>query len=82
MNPFDDDDATFLVLRNAEEQHSLWPSFLAIPDGWDVDLPESTRSEALGYIERAWPDILPLSVRKRLGRTEAHPTDGTAGGAA
>lgn len=30
-NPFDDVDATFLVLTNDERQHSLWPDFLAVP---------------------------------------------------
>ena len=27
-NPFDDKNATFLVLVNEEGQHSLWPSFI------------------------------------------------------
>jgi MbtH protein len=36
-NPFDDNDGTFLVLVNAEGQHSLWPSFAPVPPGWDVD---------------------------------------------
>jgi MbtH protein len=35
-NPFDDADGTFLVLINDERQHSLWPSFAAIPNGWDI----------------------------------------------
>lgn len=27
INPFDDDNASFLVLVNDEEQHSVWPTF-------------------------------------------------------
>jgi len=29
-NPFDDDNGRFYVLRNKEEQHSLWPTFAAV----------------------------------------------------
>ena len=36
INPFDDDNASFLVLVNDEEQHSLWPTFADIPAGWRV----------------------------------------------
>ena len=27
-NPFDDDNGRFYVLRNKEEQHSLWPTIV------------------------------------------------------
>lgn len=30
-NPFDDDTATFVVLVNDEDQHSLWPTFAETP---------------------------------------------------
>ncbi|MGW2659221.1 MbtH family protein, partial [Streptomyces sp. NPDC001478] len=33
-NPFDDQDGTFLVLVNDENQHSLWPQFADVPAGW------------------------------------------------
>lgn len=36
INPFDDDNGRFLVLINDEEQHSLWPTFADVPDGWKV----------------------------------------------
>ena len=32
-NPFDDENGTFFVLVNDEEQHSLWPTFAAVPRG-------------------------------------------------
>ncbi|MFD0480336.1 MbtH family NRPS accessory protein [Nonomuraea thailandensis] len=31
MNPFDDEDGTFLVLVNEERQHSLWPEHIEMP---------------------------------------------------
>jgi MbtH protein len=61
-NPFDDNDGTFLVLVNAEAQHSLWPSFAPVPGGWSTALGESTRQECLDYIEENWTDIRPKSL--------------------
>jgi len=63
VNPFDDPDGTFLVLRNDEEQHSLWPSFLPVPAGWEVVLGESGRDQCLDYVEREWTDLTPRSCR-------------------
>lgn len=65
-NPFDDDDATFYVLINDEEQHSLWPSFAAVPAGWTVVFGESARADCLEYVEKNWPDIRPKSLREAL----------------
>ncbi|CAM4343635.1 MbtH-like protein [Mycobacterium basiliense] len=70
-NPFDDDDGTFLVLVNDEEQHSLWPVFADVPAGWRVVHAESTRAECLDYIERNWPDIRPKSLRDRLASDQS-----------
>lgn len=61
-NPFDDDNATFLVLVNDEGQHSLWPAFADVPAGWDVAHGESSRQESLEYVEKNWTDIRPKSL--------------------
>ncbi|RCV48950.1 MbtH family protein [Marinitenerispora sediminis] len=66
-NPFEDDDATYLVLVNAEGQHSLWPSFAAVPDGWEVALAETSRAAALEYVERNWTDMRPKSLIEAMG---------------
>jgi glycopeptidolipid biosynthesis protein len=65
-NPFDDEDATFVVLINDEQQHSLWPSFADVPAGWRVIYGEASRGECLDYVERNWPDIRPRSLRHKL----------------
>jgi glycopeptidolipid biosynthesis protein len=65
INPFDDN-ASFLVLVNNEEQHSLWPSFADVPAGWRVVHGEADRVACLDYIEQNWIDIRPKSLRKRL----------------
>ncbi|NKY96309.1 MbtH family protein [Glycomyces fuscus] len=61
-NPFDDEDARFLVLVNDEGQHSLWPAFAEVPRGWRVAQGESSRAEALEYVEREWTDLRPASL--------------------
>ncbi len=48
MNPFDEPDATFRVLVNDEGQHSLWPAFAEIPDGWTVAHDEDGREGVPG----------------------------------
>ncbi|KAA1244415.1 MbtH family protein [Mycobacterium simiae] len=68
VNPFDDDDGSFFVLINDEEQHSLWPAFAEIPPGWEVVHGEASRTECLDYVEQNWPDIRPKSLREKLAR--------------
>ncbi|EYT82155.1 MbtH family protein [Streptomyces andamanensis] len=61
-NPFDDAEGRFLVLVNDEGQHSLWPSFAAVPGGWTVALEETTRDACLEYVETHWTDLRPRSL--------------------
>lgn len=65
-NPFDDDDATFVVLVNDEDQHSLWPAFADVPAGWRVVFGEGTRTDCLAYVEQNWPDIRPRSLQAAI----------------
>lgn len=61
-NPFDDQDARFVVLVNAERQYSLWPVFADVPAGWEVVFGEATRQECLDYVEHTWTDLRPKSL--------------------
>jgi len=67
----DDDKFEYMVLVNDEEQHSLWPTFKEIPPGWKQVGPVGTKQECLDYVETAWPDITPLSVRKQMEAAKA-----------
>src|SRR5262249_17451716 len=71
INPFDDDNGSFFVLINDEEQHSLWPTFADVPAGWRVVYGEADRAACLDYIEQNWPDIRPKSLRDRLAAGQA-----------
>jgi MbtH protein len=59
---FDDDDGTFLVLRNDEGQYSLWPSFADLPPGWSAQHGPDRRAGCLDYIDRIWTDMRPRSL--------------------
>jgi MbtH protein len=61
-NPFDDPDTRHLVLRNDENQHSLWPSFADVPAGWQVVFGPADRPDCLDYVERHWTDLRPASL--------------------
>jgi uncharacterized protein YbdZ (MbtH family) len=61
-NPFEDENGTFLVLVNAENQHSLWPSTVDVPAGWRTVHGEDTRSACLEYVETHWTDLRPASL--------------------
>jgi MbtH protein len=65
-NPFEDPDAQYLVLVNDENQHSLWPVFVTVPDGWRQVFGEASRQECLDYIEQNWTDLRPLSLIKAM----------------
>ncbi|GAA1669806.1 MbtH family protein [Kribbella sp. NPDC056951] len=61
-NPFDDAEGSFLVLVNDENQHSLWPEFAAVPDGWRNVFGPTGRQACLDYIETNWTDLRPASL--------------------
>src|SRR6266700_4834114 len=65
-NPFEDPDAKYLVLINDEGQHSLWPVFADVPDGWQVICGEDGRQECLDFIEKSWTDMRPKSLIKAM----------------
>jgi MbtH protein len=65
-NPFDDDEGTFQVLVNDEEQHSLWPDFAEIPAGWRSVFGPDGREACLAYVEENWRDLRPRSLREAM----------------
>ncbi|CAN5717927.1 MbtH family protein [soil metagenome] len=65
-NPFDDEDGTFAVLVNDEDQHSLWPTFADVPAGWRRVFGAATRTDCLEYVEHNWTDMRPRSLREAM----------------
>jgi MbtH protein len=61
-NPFDNADGTFLVLVNEENQHSIWPAFVEVPEGWNIAHPADSKQACLDYVEANWTDLRPKSL--------------------
>ena len=54
-NPFDDDNGTFYVLVNDEDQHSLWPTFADVPAGGGWSSARAPAPTALPTSRRTGP---------------------------
>jgi MbtH protein len=61
-----DDNQTYLVVVNDEEQYSIWLADRELPAGWRTDGTRGTRAECLQHIGEVWTDMRPLSLRRRM----------------
>jgi MbtH protein len=68
-NPFEDENGVFHVLINEEGQHSLWPSFIEVPQGWRIIHESDNRAACLDFINKNWTDMRPTSLIKRMNET-------------
>jgi MbtH protein len=63
----EDDDATiYEVVRNHEEQYSIWPRARELPAGWIAVGTSGSKAECLAHIEEVWTDMRPLSLRRHM----------------
>ncbi|MEU8264318.1 MbtH family NRPS accessory protein [Micromonospora sp. NPDC048999] len=62
----DEDDALHVVVRNDEEQYSIWPADEPPPAGWHVAGPTGPTARCLAHIEEVWTDMRPLSLRRAM----------------
>jgi MbtH protein len=61
-NPFEDEGTDYFVLVNDEGQHSLWPTYADVPDGWEIIFGQDKRSACVDFIEKNWADMRPKSL--------------------
>ena len=66
-NPFEEENGSYLVLVNEEGQHSLWPEFAQVPDGWSVVFGPESRAGSLAYINENWTDMRPAGLVGDMG---------------
>jgi MbtH protein len=82
-NPFEDENGVYHVLVNEEGQHSLWPSFIAVPNGWTIVHESDSRAACLDFINQHWTDLRPKSLIERMRQTSTtEPQKEDATGAA
>ena len=61
-NPFENDEARYVVLVNDEGQHSLWPETIDVPHGWSVVFGPDQRQPCLDHVADRWTDMRPASL--------------------
>jgi MbtH protein len=57
---------SYLVVVNDEEQYSIWREGRALPAGWRAEGTQGTRDDCLAHIDKTWTDMRPMSLRQRM----------------
>jgi MbtH protein len=57
------DNITYKVVVNHEEQYSIWPASRENAPGWRDAGKTGLKAECLAYIKEVWTDMRPLSLR-------------------
>lgn len=73
-----DDNARYEVLRNDEEQYSLWLAGLDVPLGWHRVGKEGSKEECSAYVDEVWTDMRPLSLRKKMEEADVQSQQSSA----
>lgn len=61
-----DDTAMYHVVKNREDQLSIWPASQVIPPGWQRVGKTGLRDDCLQYIAELWTDMPPLTLRRQM----------------
>jgi MbtH protein len=59
-------DDLYFVVRNHEEQYSIWRINKPIPVGWDAVGSAAPKDECLTRIGELWTDMRPASLRRSM----------------
>lgn len=70
---YEDDERRYVVVRNDEEQYSIWPEGRDLPPGWLGVGIAGSKAECLEYIGQVWTDLRPKSLREAAVRAKAEP---------
>jgi len=70
----EEDNTSYKVVMNAEEQYSIWPADKEGPPGWKSVGKSGPKQECLRYIQEVWTDMRPLSLRKKIEEVERERT--------
>jgi MbtH protein len=54
---------TYRVVRNDEDQYSIWDAELAVPAGWQETGFAGAKDACLAHIDEVWTDMRPRSLR-------------------
>jgi MbtH protein len=63
-------ESDYTVVRNEEEQYSIWPVGRELPRGWQEVGRRGPKADCLEYIETVWTDMRPRSVRTQMNAVD------------
>jgi MbtH protein len=61
---FDDETRHYAVVRNDEDQYSIWPADVPPPAGWYATGTVGRKDACLSHIAEVWTDMRPASARR------------------
>lgn len=67
----EDDNRTYQVVVNHEEQYSLWPAGKELPLGWRAEGKTGSKADCLAHVNEVWTDMRPLSLRQKMDQATA-----------
>lgn len=59
----------FFVVKNAANQHPLWPNHLPIPAGWAHEGFSGTEIDCMAHVDQVWSDMTPVITSPHSGET-------------
>ncbi len=65
-----EDNTTYKVVVNHEEQYSIWPAERENALGWSDAGKSGLKPECLAYIKEVWTDMRPLSLRQMMAQAK------------
>ncbi len=60
----------YYVVKNHEEQYSIWPTYKPMPNGWRAVGEAKNKDACLEYIDKVWTDMRPLSLIRQMEELE------------
>jgi MbtH protein len=66
MESTSEDREPYFVVRNEEEQYSIWSANRDVPAGWEIIGDARPKDDCLAYIGKVWTDMRPASLRRSM----------------
>lgn len=66
-----DPSVRYRVVRNDEEQYSIWHADRDLPPGWYEGGMVGDHDACIAHIETVWTDMRPRSLRERLAQVDS-----------
>ena len=68
MHSEEEDLRQYVVVKNDEDQHSIWLAKRDLPLGWVSVGVQGSKQECIEYIDSHWTDLRPRSLRERMAK--------------